>query len=73
MSNQNNLYHTTMITLITLLISLLGYGSPADFENMSEAELNHEIEMLQDNNSNQNDGGVGGQWEVPYAPAPNGE
>ena len=37
-----------MITLITLLISLLGYGTPADFQNLTEVELNHEIEMVQE-------------------------
>tara|TARA_R110000868_G_scaffold307943_1_gene569529 strand:+ start:210 stop:395 length:186 start_codon:yes stop_codon:yes gene_type:complete len=51
--------HTTMITLITLLISLLGYGSPADFSDMNESQLKHEIAMLEA------DGGVGSTWEVP--------
>lgn len=48
-----------MTTLITLLISLLGYGSPSDFSNMSEEELNHEIEMLQES-----DGGGTSEWEM---------
>ncbi len=50
-----------MITLITLLISLLGYGSPADFQNFSETELNNQIEMAQGNL----DGGHGNPWEDP--------
>lgn len=45
-----------MITLITLLISLLGYGSPVDFENFTEVELNNQIEMA--------DGGHGTDWEI---------
>jgi len=57
--NNNIKIHTTMITLITLLISLLGYGSPADYSNMSEAELNHQIELAQEN-----DGGGTSEWEM---------
>lgn len=47
-----------MITLITLLISILGYGSPADFSHLNEAELNDKIEMAQ------SDGGTQG-WDFP--------
>lgn len=48
-----------MTTLITLLISLLGYGSPADYENYTEDQLNYEIEMAQDS-----EGGVH-DWDDP--------
>ncbi|MFT5667253.1 MAG: hypothetical protein ACI9DK_001442 [Vicingaceae bacterium] len=49
-----------MTTLITLLISLLGYGTSADFSHMNETELNHEIEMAQADA----DGGTAG-WDFP--------
>ncbi|MFT6947670.1 MAG: hypothetical protein ACJARP_002097 [Vicingaceae bacterium] len=49
-----------MTTLITLLISLLGYGTSADFSHMNETELNHEIEMAQADA----DGGTEG-WDFP--------
>lgn len=52
--------HTTMITLITLLISLLGYGTSADFSHLTEAELNHEIEMAEQNA----DGGTTTEWDM---------
>jgi len=61
--NNNIKIHTTMITLITLLISLLGYGSPADYTDMSEAELNHQIELAQTSEEAAADGGVLGSWE----------
>ncbi|MFT6165556.1 MAG: hypothetical protein ACJAV5_000715 [Vicingaceae bacterium] len=47
-----------MITLITLLISLLGYGDPADFSTFTEAELQTQIEMAEA------DGGNTGEWEM---------
>jgi len=60
-TNIHTLKHTTMITLITLLISLLGYGSPADYSTLTQAELNSEIELAQANR----DGGHGTDWELP--------
>lgn len=52
-----------MATLIALLISLLGYGTPAEFEQYTEAELEAGIEYLQDNA--QADGGNGIGWDTP--------
>lgn len=49
-----------MIHLITLLISLLGYGTANDFSNMTEAELKTEINTLQSDED-----GRGGDWEMP--------
>tara|TARA_B100000508_G_scaffold140457_1_gene141550 strand:+ start:2516 stop:2695 length:180 start_codon:yes stop_codon:yes gene_type:complete len=49
-----------MTSLITLLISLLGYGTPADFDNMSENELNQAIAEAQ---QQEEDGGVWGDWD----------
>lgn len=46
-----------MIHLITLLISLLGYGTPEDFSNWTEEEITTEIQAQQD--------GRGGEWELP--------
>lgn len=37
-----------MTSLITILISLLGYGTPADYTNYSEAELETQIEVAQE-------------------------
>lgn len=51
-----------MAALIAFLISLLGYGTPADFAEYSQAQLEHEIELAEQNNS---DGGVGGDWDDP--------
>ncbi len=48
-----------MTSLITLLISLLGYGTPADFENYTEAELNEQIELAQED-----DGGILDDWDM---------
>lgn len=61
-----------MTTLITLLISILGYGTPADFSHMSEAELNNEIEM-NSAQSAESDGGLGNTWEDPGVHAGAGE
>lgn len=36
-----------MTSLITILISLLGYGSPADFSDMSERQIQTQIEYAQ--------------------------
>lgn len=54
-----------MTTLITLLISLLGYGTPADYADYSEDQLHTEIEMAQQNEeNNEADGGLGHGWEI---------
>lgn len=47
-----------MATLIALLISLLGYGTPSDFDGFTEDQLETEIQNLQD-------GGTFGDWDVP--------
>ena len=54
-----------MATLIALLISLLGYGTPSDFSNLTEAELNHEIVLAENSvtSSENTDGGVLGGWD----------
>ncbi len=49
-----------MLHLISILISLLGYGSPEDFTNLSEAQIQTEINTLQSD-----DDGRGGDWELP--------
>ena len=46
-----------MTSLITILISLLGYGTPADYTNHTEQELVNEIELAQEE-----EGGFG-EWE----------
>ena len=51
-----------MTALITILISLLGYGSPSDFEGYSEADLQKEISITQ--TSTDYDGGAGGFDDV---------
>ena len=51
-----------MTSLITLLISLLGYGTPADFDSMTENELNQAIEEAQQQAA---DGGTWGDWDDP--------
>lgn len=52
-----------MTSLITLLISLLGYGTPADFDHMTENELNVAIQEAE---AQQNtDGGTWGDWDDP--------
>jgi len=56
-----------MITLITLLISLLGYGAPADFDNLTEDQLNERIAMSQQSNR---DGGHGTDWDTPGVQTP---
>jgi hypothetical protein len=58
-----------MTALITILISLLGYGSPEDFSHMSESELNTEIATLE---ASQDDGGTNNDWEqgVDSTPEP---
>jgi hypothetical protein len=46
-----------MTALITLLISLLGYGTPADYEGYNEAELQQEITIAEQETNL--DGGAG--------------
>lgn len=46
-----------MTALITILISLLGYGSPSDFETYTQAELENEISIATSTTSA--DGGAG--------------
>jgi len=46
-----------MTALITILISLLGYGSPSEFEGYSQAELQKEISVAQ--TTTDYDGGAG--------------
>lgn len=64
-----------MTYLITFLIALLGYGTPADFSNMTQAELEHEISAFQsedDPNLYISEGGRG--WEYPQVNSnPSGE
>jgi len=52
-----------MTTLITLLISLLGYGSPADYADYTEAQLNTEIIEAQEE-AKSTDGGLNGGWDT---------
>ena len=56
-----------MTTLITLLISLLGYGTPADYADYSEDQLNTEIIEAQEVSEN-SDGGVADNWDDPRVP-----
>lgn len=51
-----------MTALITILISLLGYGTPSDYEGYTESELQTEIELAQTESSM--DGGAG-QFDDP--------
>mgnify|MGYP003112663383 CR=1 FL=1 len=51
-----------MTALITILISLLGYGTPADYQNYSEDQLKQEIAIA--GTSTEVDGG-GGSMEWP--------
>lgn len=52
-----------MTYLITLLISLLGYGTPSDFEHLNEAQLQEGIALTES----------GGQWDLPEVHSPSGE
>jgi hypothetical protein len=59
-----------MTSLITLLISLLGYGTPADYSDYSEDQLNEEIAMAQEeqdpaDSESTDDGGGWEDWENP--------
>jgi hypothetical protein len=57
-----------MAALIALLISLLGYGTPSDFEDWSEDQLRAEIEALEGNGGTQGDGRGNDDWDTPYNP-----
>ena len=52
----------TMIQLITVLISLLGYGQPEDYANWTEDQLVTEIQMVEA--QQEADGGVVQDWEL---------
>jgi hypothetical protein len=55
-----------MINLITILISLLGYGSPLDFKDYTESQLNNQIEQTQTKVAADTDvDGRGGDTEFP--------
>lgn len=49
-----------MTTLITILISLLGYGTPADYSDYTETQLQQEIDSVQ----KQNDEGILEGWSI---------
>ena len=63
-----------MTSLITILIALLGYGSPSDYEGYTEEQLNVEIaeaEAAQETTTTDNDGGGWDTWdEAGYIPEP---
>ena len=46
-----------MTALITILISLLGYGSPSDFDGYTQDQLEKEISIAQ--STSNVDGGAG--------------
>ena len=52
-----------MTTLITLLISLLGYGTPTDYADYSEDQLTMEIIEVQEE-AQHADGGTNGGWDT---------
>ena len=52
-----------MTTLITLLISLLGYGSPAEYVDYSEDQLNTMI-IEAEEATESDDGGINGGWDT---------
>lgn len=47
-----------MTALITILISLLGYGTPSDYSNYTEDQLQNEI-TLAEQSALEADGGAG--------------
>ncbi len=58
-----------MAALITLLISLLGYGTPSDYDGYTEEQLNQEIAEAQETETE--DGGGWEEWNEPgYTPEP---
>jgi len=55
-----------MTALITILISILGYGSPADFQDYSEDQLQQEITLSRESTqTSTNVDGGGGSMEWP--------
>ena len=54
-----------MIALITTLISLLGYGTPADFGHYTEPQLVEHIEYVENSSTDQDGGGTGG-WDSDH-------
>ncbi len=52
-----------MAALITILISLLGFGTPTDFEHLTEAELNYEIAIAEENHNVDGGNGGDGWWD----------
>ena len=54
-----------MTTLIAILISLLGYGSPSDYSDYSEDQLNEEIAQAEADAALSEDDGIGGDWDSP--------
>lgn len=63
-----------MTSLIAILIALLGYGSPSDYEGYTEEQLEAEIaeaEAAQTESNSDDDGGGWDQWDDPsVAPEP---
>lgn len=53
-----NKFYLKMTALITILISLLGYGTPSDYEGYTESQLQHEITLAEQTTTNV-DGGAG--------------
>ena len=49
-----------MTALITILISLLGYGSPSDYDGYTEEQLQQEIAIAEAENNV--DGGQEMEW-----------
>ena len=54
-----------MTALITLLISLLGYGTPEDYKDYSEDQLNEQIEYAESSSTTDDGGGTGG-WDSDH-------
>lgn len=63
-----------MTSLITILIALLGYGSPSDYEGYTEEQLQTEIaeaEAADTSTTTTDDGGGWDTWdEASYDPEP---
>ncbi len=53
-----------MTSLITILISLLGYGTPSDYEHYTEEQLHIEIAEAEAEQTNP-DGGGWDDWDDP--------
>lgn len=55
-----------MTSLITILIALLGYGTPSDYEGYTEDQLQQEITIAEEEaNAESGDDGVGSDWDQP--------